>query len=217
MILLTPDNVVGYEKLGRSHYYLRHFEDAVTAWQHALEIDSSYTAAYARLGTYYYWVAQDYTAAARQYERALVLRNTDYQVWGYLATAYHWTEDERHKAPAAWRRQIELAEARLEVHPRNSDVLVRLAYAYAQLGQREQALAFVERVIAEEPEEPGPLALIGIVYEILHEREDALAWIAKALNNRLPPEFIEADPWLHAFRADPNYPSLLPEEGPSAR
>ena len=87
--------------------------------------------------------------------------------------------------------------------------------AYAQLGEREQALANLRRTIAEEPEGHNPQFLIGIVYEILNERDEALKWIAKALTNGLDPGIVENDPWLKTLAADPRYRRLLPQEGPS--
>lgn len=214
MVLLAPDNAVGYRNVGNAHFLLQHYEDAISTWLRSLKIEPDYRV-YSNMATLYYRF-QNYTEAARMYERALAFQDTHYLVWGNLATAYYWAEGERHKAPGAWRHQIEAAEVQLAVNPRDLMLLNSLARSYAHLGDREQALALLQRMIVEEPEEPGPLALIGFMYEILNERARALEWLTKSLNSGSRPEDFERDPWLRALRADPDYLRLLSREGSPA-
>ena len=212
VVLLTPDNASGYRNLGGVLFYLRRYDEAIGAWQSAIVLAPTYRD-YANLATYYYFIARDYTAAARMYEKALALRDTDYRVWGYLATAYYWAEGERHKAPEALRNQIERAEALLAVNPREPEVLARLALAYARRGEREQALAVLQRAVAEDPQKATPRSLISLTYEFLKDRGAALDWIGKALDAGLSPQSIEDNPWFRDLAADPDYQRLVPEAG----
>jgi len=184
---------------------MRRFDKAVAAWEQAQTIEPS-AAVYANLATYYFYEAQDYAKAARLYEQALALRD-DYLVWSYLAAAHHGA-GASDKARDAWQNHIERAEKRVDVNPRNADVLARLAFAHTQLEQHQQARALLQRVLNETPEKRSLLRLIAATYEHLADRENALLWLGKALDQGATPEEIDQSLWLRDLRTDPRYQDL---------
>ena len=78
------------------------------------------------------------------FKEALKLDDSDYQTWGNMGDACYYGGD----TPAAmesYRKAIPLAEQRLKVNPRDAGVLGDLASYYSMLGNRNEALSYLDR------------------------------------------------------------------------
>ncbi len=216
VVRLTPDNVRGFNGLGGAYINAGRPQDAIRAWEQALVVDPTYTIIYSNLATVYYW-NQDYTEAARMYEKALAINEKNYEFWANLGHAYYWSGTDRDKARGAWQRLIDMSDEWLAVNPRDTRVLSLLARTHEYLGQREQALALIERIENLQPEDQGSLTMLAAVYEHMDDREQALAWIEKAAERGLSFEQIERDPWFNALRGDARYDQLYQRFQPDVR
>ena len=207
VIELTPQNTRGYQNLGSAYYYLDRRTEAIEMYKRVLEIESKYSV-YSNLATIYYYEGQ-YKDAARMYEKALELRDGDYKVWGYLATAYGRIPDESHKASAANQRALTLAEERLKINPSDPGLLVRMAAYNRELGKRDKAMSLLQQVVDLKPKAISVLFRIGSNYERLGERELALKWIETALKKGYSLEELERNPGLTELRSDERFPKIL--------
>ncbi|RKY86624.1 hypothetical protein DRQ11_08105, partial [candidate division KSB1 bacterium] len=160
------------------------------------------------LGTLYFYQGC-YTDAAQMYKQALELLDNDYRVWGYLAASYYWTPNERDKAQTIYQQAAYLAEQRLKVNPRDSDVLSDLAGYYGRMGNRSRALSLLEQVLILEPSNLEVMFRIADIYELLGERELALNWIKTALQKGYSLAEIDRYPGLRKLRADERFQRLV--------
>lgn len=209
VIALVPDNVRGYSNLGVSYHYLNQLDRARTYYERAMAVGKSYAAA-SNLGTFYYAESR-FEEASQMYEIALQLRDTDYNVWGNLASAYYWTPGKREKARDAYLRAIELANERLEINPHDLEAIIRIAGFYAAIEDREQAFHFIRQVENMEPVTSEVMYRLGAAYERLGERAEALYWIEKSLRNGYSIHDVLAQPELEGLYHDERFQRMIKE------
>jgi serine/threonine-protein kinase len=207
VVALTPDNFWGYNNLGGLYFLMDRLPDARQMFERSIKIEPNY-GAYSNLGTLYFEEGRS-ADATRMFEAAAALDSHDYQVWGFLASAYYWTPGQRDKALEIYQRAAEMAEAQRKVNPRDPRLLCDLAGFYGALGQRGKAVSLLEQALVQAPEDMEVMALAGGVYEELGERERALEWIGKALDHGYSLDQIQRAPVLQKLRADPRLQHLL--------
>jgi serine/threonine-protein kinase len=206
VIELIPNHVRCYSNLGATYLMLERWDEARKTFERSLEIEPTYRA-YTNLGILSY-TQKDYAEAARMLESALELNDSDYLVWGNLASAYYWAPGERDSADATYRRAAQLAEERRQLNPNDADVLADLAGYHSMTGARAEALDLFERALAMAPQNVGIMYRAGHGYEVLGMRDEALLWLGKALENGHSLAEIEGDPWLTELRSDPRFEDL---------
>ncbi|MFQ5652773.1 MAG: tetratricopeptide repeat protein [bacterium] len=207
VVELTPRNAKGYRNLGSMYFTLNRHEEAIANYNKALEIQPGYSIS-SNLATLYFQQG-DYAKAARMYEKALEMRDTDYRVWGYLASAYRQSPGEAHKAQEATKRAVERADAQWQVNPHDPNVLLSLAGYYSDLGQQDKSLSLLRQAAAVQSKDVAVMYAIGYVYEQLNQRDEALKWIGRALANGHDPAQIEKNPRLRDLRADARFQKLI--------
>jgi tetratricopeptide (TPR) repeat protein len=102
-----------------------------------------------------------------------------------------------------------LAESQLKVSPHDPDVLSSLASFYSMLGDRKQALAYLEQALQYGHSDKDILLDAASVYNHLGENGLALEWLAKAVQAGYTPEKIKS---LHEFdnlASTPGYQQLM--------
>jgi tetratricopeptide (TPR) repeat protein/predicted Ser/Thr protein kinase len=203
---LTPGNARAHSNLGALYVKLERWDEARQTFEQSVRIEPNYPAL-ANLGFIEFYRGR-YREAARWYEEALKLDKSRYEVWGNLASAYHWVPDET-KARANYERAIELAEQRLNVNPNDSEVLAQLVGYYGMLGKRDRALAVLRRALAASPDNSEAMFRAALSYEHWGQRNEALNWIRKALEHGYRKSDIERSPELEKLRADPRFGSLV--------
>ena len=97
-------------------------------------------------GTAYFQLRR-FSDAARIYEDAVELDEHNYEVWGNLGDAYYWSPELHSKAPAAYEKASSLALATLAINPRDVNALGYIAEYKAMLGQRNEAMKYLERCL----------------------------------------------------------------------
>jgi len=190
---LTPNNAGVYRNLGAIYYYLNRPNDALKAFNKSVEIEPNY-GVYSNMGTMYYYDGE-YNQAAEMYDKALKLNDSDYLVWSFLASAYKYSSPPQpEKSKEATRRAKELAEKKLEVNPRNPQLMASLASYHIDLGNIDISRKLVNVVINMQPSDVSLQISVGTILEHLGDREGALQWIGKAIENGYPVEEINNNP-----------------------
>jgi tetratricopeptide (TPR) repeat protein len=198
----------GYRNLGGAYYLLGREQDAEKMTMRALEFGPDY-AAYSNLA-FGYWHQERYADAARFFEKALQLDDTDYRIWAFLASAYYWIPGKEEKARDIYQRAITMVEKELKNNPRDQKLLSDLALYCATAGKSEKARTILQQLVDSEPDILDVIIDIGFVYERLGERELALKWIEKALEKEDQAlKEIEDFPDLRELRADERFQALV--------
>jgi len=111
---------------------------------------------------------------------------------------------------------VERAERAARLHPEDASPLHRGAFAFACLGDREQALSWLARALAIDPDEFIAQVNAAGIYARFGEAEEALHYIARAARN-VPQNTIEMlrnDADFDALRDDPRFVQILrPRDG----
>jgi serine/threonine-protein kinase len=94
-----------------------------------------------------------------------------------------------------------------------------LAYAYARVGRRDDALSLVRALRAPEPGIYPPPYHLAIAYTGLGDPDEAFRWLDRAYDERAPAlaDRLLVEPALAPLRADPRFPQLARRLGLDAR
>lgn len=208
VIELIPNSNYGYMNLGIVYYYLEEFDKTIELFHNAAEIMPG-PILYSNLGTFYYYLEADYEKAAEMYEKSLSINDQYHQIWGHLASALLWAEEDSSRVAGYYEKALEMAMEELKINPRDADLLVSIAGYQASLGDHHNSLNYLGRAIEIAPENTVIKGNAGIVYEQLGERNQALSLIIEALKQGYSLAEIENDPHLRDFRNDPRFIQYL--------
>jgi eukaryotic-like serine/threonine-protein kinase len=190
VIQLTPASAKAYSNLGVAYVKMGRNADAVDQFQKSISIEPI-AAACSNLG-YLYYMDGRFGDAAAQFEKATELIATDSEFWGNLADAYRWTPALAGKAPAAFRRAIDLIQKEIAINPVDAQLHSRLAIYSIALGSidpvpaerqtaRRNAAKEIEKAIRLAPADGTVQYRAAIVYEQTHQRDRALHALAASL------------------------------------
>jgi serine/threonine-protein kinase len=143
VVTFAADSFRGYGNLGGAYVQLGRYEDAIQALERSVAIRPT-APSQSNLGTAYFNRGR-FGEAARAFEAATQLSPTNYELWGNLADAYHWSERQRGLASTAYDKAITLGLTELTVNPRNEAVLIDVANYYAMTGKSREARDFMAR------------------------------------------------------------------------
>jgi len=207
VIELTPDNYTGYMNLGSAYLYLGRNDEARSMYEKSLDLEKTYDAS-SNLATLYYAESR-FKEAARMFETALELRDSNYLLWGNLGAAYYWAPGERGKAKEAFERAIELAKEQKEINPNDPLVSIDLAGYQAKTGDEEKARENIETALELAPDNTLVMFIAGTAYEQMGNREKALHWIEKAIENGHSKSEIMNQPDLQDLISDERFQRLI--------
>ncbi len=207
VIELAPENARAFSNLGGIYLVQGKYAEAQQMLERSIAIEPNYRAC-SNLGTLYFQQGR-YADAARMFERALRLNDRDGRLWRNLGDAHYWAPGERSQAPAAFQRAVEIFAHQRQVNPHDADTAFALADCYSMLGQRQEALQFVQQALREGPADVGDMYLVAQIYEQLNDRAAALRWLGKALAGGYSPGEVQRSPTFQELRADPQYQRLL--------
>jgi serine/threonine protein kinase/Tfp pilus assembly protein PilF len=207
-VSLRPNNSLDYSNLGAALIYEAKYDDASRALEASIAIRPRYFA-YQNLGVAYLRLRK-FDQALKNTQEALKLDQSDYQVWGNLAEAYHYGGN-KPAAQEQYKKAIAMAGERLKVNPRDSDVLSDLAAYWAMLGDRQRALGYLDRSLAGKNDKEL-LFQATVVYNQLHETGTALEWLNKALAAGYSKSVISQEPGLDDLHGNPRYQALMQQK-----
>jgi eukaryotic-like serine/threonine-protein kinase len=219
VIQLTPSSAKAHSNLGAVYVKMGRHEDAIDQFQKSIFIEPI-AAACSNLG-YLYFMDGRFADAAAQFEKATELIGTDSEFWGNMADADRWTSALAGKAPAAYRRAIDLIQKEIAINPEDAQLHSRLAHYWASLGlidpdpasrpeARKSAAAEIEKALHLSPTDGTVQFWATLVYEQIHQRDRALRALKASL--QAGPEHLEEfrqAPPLKDLRNDPRFNRLL--------
>jgi eukaryotic-like serine/threonine-protein kinase len=196
-----------YSNLGALYYNReKNFSKAREYFQRAIEKDTTNYIAYSNLGTLYYYDGS-YELAAKSYDNAIRIRNTNFQTWAGRAAAYR-ALGSRQFSQEYYEMAIQLAEANIKVNGKDGVTRAMLAGYYADVGKKNQARSMLSQALVLGPTDGRVLGRAAMVSEQLGERDSAIKYLKQAIQNGFVPTDIEYDPEMKGLREDPRYAQI---------
>jgi tetratricopeptide (TPR) repeat protein len=137
-----------YSNLGIAYFNVRHFGDAVAAYEHACTPASKDYIACGNLARAYYWAPGRRSQAAEYYRRAIALaeerlsinpRDGDPHI---LSSSYYAMLGDRRPA-------LEHLQRALELRPNEPEYLLTAAIVHNQFGEKDEALKWLEAAVGQ--------------------------------------------------------------------
>ena len=149
--------------------------------------------------------------AARHYEKAVEVMETDFHAWALLATCYQ-AQREMEKLRHAAKMMVSEAERALQRDPSNGTALGIIAGGYAILGEAERAHEWIERAMLIDPDNLNMRYNFACVLAShLHDTEGALRLLQRNFAEVRGAQIraAETDPDLDSLRDDPRFQKML--------
>ena len=198
---LNPTYATGHKWYGNVLFDLRRFDEAISEYKRAQEIEPLSLIISANLAESYLQ-SGDLNAAAVQCQRAIDLDPNWYYV-RLLQTLVYLKQGRNSEA-------LSEAEKSVELSKRLSTPLAFLGIVYAQTGRRDEA----ETVINELKQKYGQGRANGYdiarIYAALNEKDQVFEWLEKDFqsHNATMPDFLSMPP-LGSLRDDPRFKDLV--------
>ena len=152
----NPDSAQAQFELGNAYVQAGQWDQALAAFQKAIELDPNFQGAYANLGVVYYQL-EKLDLAASQYKKALELDPNDGDVAYYLGALYLQQAllNNNPANPDLLNQAIAQLEHARELDPNLAEPYFSLGVAYNALNQPEEAIqafeTFLERDSGQDP------------------------------------------------------------------
>ena len=206
VVKLLPESSVGYTGLGSALFYLGDRDQARENLERGVAIGSGYEG-YNNLATLEFYDAR-YAEAAKLYERALELDDSDHIVWLGLGEARRFDGSAPENVREAYQNAADRVSRRLETDPDNLGLLIDLAGLELQLDQRTEATKIIDGLPLDEVTAPDMMFSLAEIFEVLGERGEALAWVERSLQAGYPLQVIEDYAAFDGLCADPRFGRL---------
>ncbi len=203
---LAPEGYAGYVNLGAAYNEQRMFREAIEPLRKSILLRPTY-AAYVNIGTAYFG-QHDFAQAAANSEQALKLDPKQYVTWGNLGEARYYSGAKKESVPA-YQKAIELAKEELTVNPKDTDVLGDIANYYSMIGDRSNALKYLELAMQYGRNDKTVLATAALIHNQLGDSGLALEWLTKAVQAGYSTEYLKNQPGLQNLAGNPQFQQLM--------
>jgi tetratricopeptide (TPR) repeat protein/tRNA A-37 threonylcarbamoyl transferase component Bud32 len=207
VVSLAPDSFIGYSNLGIVRVTEGRYQEAIPLLERSLAIRETGDAK-SNLATAYFQ-GKRYAEAAKLYEEAASLDPKNYELWGNLGDAYYWAPGVRESAPQAYRKAVQLAEAKRKVNARDANLLSYLASYYAMLGSRKQAEERIAEALRLAPRDAEVLFYSAVVHKQFGETNKALDALERSIAAGYSRETIRDTPNFSELQDNPRFHRLL--------
>jgi tetratricopeptide (TPR) repeat protein len=167
-----------YNALGNAYFDAQRYDEAIDAYQKALEMDASDPSILSNVGNALFFL-DAYDNASQYLRQAIALDPTDATAWAYLGNALYALEQSR-AAMGCYRRA-------LEVEPENLEATRNLGNIYHDCQDFKKAVEYFERALKITPEDPTSWANLGNSKRYLKDYTGAEEALKKALE--IDPEY----------------------------
>jgi tetratricopeptide (TPR) repeat protein len=173
------------------------------ALKHSIELRPHFVA-YGDLGAAYFYLRR-YTDSEASYRQALKIDPNDWQNWGNLGDTLFQTPMRRAEAREAYQKAIDLAVARLQVNPRDANVLAFCADYHAMLDHERLAKEQLAQALQLAPADADVLFRAAILYNHFGNAEKTLDYLAKSLATGYSLTVIRATPDFDHLASDARF------------
>jgi len=211
---LAPDRAESHIANGIALCIQRDCASAGKAFEKAIELDAK------RFEAWYFYARTKIRAgkpreALKLLQEAARIRPEDYQSVLLQAQLYVSLNDEEHAMKAS-RAGIQRARAALEFTPDDNRALNLGAAALLRLGEKEEALTWLQTSIDNTPSDPMVLYNAACLYAMSNEREKALDYLERCFlkAGTINPDWVRNDSDLDNIKQEPRFAAIIgPAEG----
>jgi len=207
VVALVPDSFIGYSNLGIVRVTEGRYQEAIPLLERSLAIRETGDAK-SNLATAYFQ-SKRYGEAAKLYEAAAAIDPKNYELWGNLGDAYYWAPGLRQHAPEAYRRAVQLAEAKRKINARDANLLSYLASDYAMLGSRKPAEDRIAEALRLAPRDAEVLFYSAVVHQQFGETAKALDALERSIAAGYSRETIRDTPNFSQLQENPEFRRLI--------
>ena len=189
-------------------YGHEHYEEAIRHARMALErkrdCEGAYFALILALN-----VTDRLEEAARVADEAIELNGDDFNVYvGVVSTLFRLGEKE--KAIRVREQHLRVLQMQLAWAPENARARILYASTLADLGQSEDALREIQRVVTDNPDDASTLYNAACGYAILGRKQEAIATLKQAIaNGYWHLDVIGRDPDFRSLHDQPEFQAIL--------
>ena len=158
----------GLDFLGKKMY-----DEAIAAYQKAIEIDPQYATAYNDLGVTYY-NKKMYDEAIAAYEKAIEINPQYPKAYNNLGLVYYYGKKMYDEAIAAYEKAIER-------YPEYAIAYSNLGLAYRKKGMNDEAIGAYEKAVGIDPQYTSAHNGLGIAYYNKKMYDEAISAYQKAI------------------------------------
>ncbi|MGI9264360.1 MAG: tetratricopeptide repeat protein, partial [Gammaproteobacteria bacterium] len=182
------------------------FERAIPALQRALEIEPG-RIYYSNLGVIYYYLGR-FDESVATHRKAIAITPEDGALWINLGDALQFSA-ESDQARSAFEKAAELAEAKLDVNPRESGIMLDLAWARAMLGDTDLSAELISESIRLAPSDPYGYYYLALLETKRGRNEAALDALEIAVEKGYPTVMLESEPYLEDLKDNDSFLALI--------
>jgi tetratricopeptide (TPR) repeat protein len=206
---LDPESYISFNNLGGTLLYEGKDDEAAQAFVKSIALRPSYLA-YSNVAVAQFRL-RHYKDSVASFKEALKLDDSNYETWGNLGDAYYYG-GETTPATDSYRKAVAMAEMQLKVNSRDPGVLSDLASYYSMLGDRERALADLDRSLQLGQGDKDLLFNAAVVYNQLRETGSAVEWLSKALAAGYSRPVVATSAALDNLHDNPQYRALMQQK-----
>jgi serine/threonine protein kinase/Tfp pilus assembly protein PilF len=205
----APRNYRGYSNLGAINLLLGKYQEAVEGLKRSVELRPT-AEAYGNLGAAYFYMHR-YDESAESLRNALKIDDKDWLNWGNLGDTLYQNPAKRADAIASYSKAIELADARLQVNPRDAVALAFTADYYAMIEQQAKAREQMARALEITSTDADVLFRAAVMNNHFGDTEKSLDFLKRAVAAGYSPTVIRDTPDFDHLTGDPRFRALLPK------
>ncbi len=205
----APQNYRGYSNLGAMYLLQGRYGEGVDQLKHSIALRPS-AESYGNLGTAYFYMRR-YDDSADSLQHALKIDEKDWLNWGNLADALYQIPARRADAAASYRKAIKLADARLEVNPRDASVLAFAADYHAMLDEENKAREQIARALETSPTDADVLFRAAILNNHFGDTDKTFDFLNKAVSAGYSRIVIRDTPDFEQLKNDARFRALMPK------
>jgi tetratricopeptide (TPR) repeat protein len=206
---LAPLNYLTYSNLGAMYLLLGRYREAVDVLRQSSALRPS-VESYGNLGAAYFYMGR-YPNSAENLQQALKIDDKDWLNWGNLGDTLYQIPALRQEALSAYRKAIDLAQARLQLNPKDSFALAFTADYYAMLDQEQPAREQMARALQIAPTDADVLFRAAILHNHFGDTEKTLDYLRKSVWAGYSRTVIRDTPDFDQLKSDPRFRALLPK------
>jgi eukaryotic-like serine/threonine-protein kinase len=206
-IELAPLYYNGYSNLGAMYLLLGKYPEAVKALTRSIALRPT-ADSYGNLGTVYFYMRR-YADSADSLQQALKIDPNDWLNWGNLGDTLFQIPARRAEAKSAYQKAIDLANARLEVNPRDALTLAFTADYCAVLDREVQAREKLARALETAPSDADVLFRAAILYNQFGNSDKTLDFLTKSVAAGYSRTVIRDTPDFDRLKDDARFRALL--------
>ena len=206
VVFLDPENFQARSSQGSALTMAGEFEIGRQVLEESLEIRPTQLT-YSNLGVIYYYLGEFQKSVAMQ-RQAVELTPGDETLWLNLADSLHFAGQAEDSA-AAFRTARELSLKILSVDASDSEAMVTLAWTQHMLGENQEALATVKKVLEIDPGDPYGYYFDALIRYQTGDENAALKSLEAALEKGYPAGFLVAEPYLGDLRANDRFHAMI--------